>query len=186
LLSRKSGAPLFLGKWSRLLIELNRSPHHPQLWSEYSKPLTASAKWQLFEKYYLPHWHAVTSTIRRMTAKGGTALHIAVHSFTPVWKGHRRQADIGLLYDPARVREAAFCNRWKSVLVQQASDLRVRMNYPYRGTADGLTTQLRKLFGADRYLGIEIEVNQHFPLGPGRNWKRMMALVASSLEQALV
>jgi predicted N-formylglutamate amidohydrolase len=185
LLSRRFGAPLFLGKWSRLLIELNRSPHHPHLWSEYSKALPACAKRDLFEQYHRAHWQAVQSAIRRMTGKGGTAVHIGVHSFTPVWKGDRRRADIGLLYDPGRGKEAAFCARWQRALVRQAPNLRVRMNYPYRGTADGLTTQLRKLFAGSRYLGIEIEINQRFPLGSRADWIKTMALIASSLDEVL-
>lgn len=38
--------------------------------------------------------------------------------------------------------------------------LRVRMNYPYRGNADGHTTSLRRMLPDARYLGIEIELNQ--------------------------
>ena len=37
--------------------------------------------------------------------------------------------------------------------------MKVRFNYPYKGTSDGLTTTLRKKFGP-RYVGIEIEINQ--------------------------
>jgi predicted N-formylglutamate amidohydrolase len=36
---------------------------------------------------------------------------------------------------------------------------RVRLNYPYHGASDGLTTSLRRTFGP-RYLGVEIELNQ--------------------------
>ena len=38
-LSRHFKAPLVLAQWSRLLVELNRSLHHPRLWSEFSRPL---------------------------------------------------------------------------------------------------------------------------------------------------
>jgi hypothetical protein len=36
----------------------------------------------------------------------------------------------------------------------------VRRNYPYLGRSDGLTTYLRRRFDRDRYVGVEIEVNQ--------------------------
>jgi hypothetical protein len=39
--------------------------------------------------------------------------------------------------------------------------MKVRFNYPYKGTSDGLTTTLRKKFGP-QYVGIEIEINQKF------------------------
>jgi hypothetical protein len=38
--------------------------------------------------------------------------------------------------------------------------LRVRRNYPYLGTADGLVSFLRKEFSSELYIGIEIELNQ--------------------------
>jgi len=42
----------------------------------------------------------------------------------------------------------------------EAQGLRVRMNYPYSGTSDGFTTQLRKQLPAARYAALEIETNQ--------------------------
>ena len=36
----------------------------------------------------------------------------------------------------------------------------LRRNSPYRGTADGLTTALRRRYPANRYIGIEVEMNQ--------------------------
>ena len=70
-----------------------------------------------------------------------------------------RDADIGFLYDPARRYERKFCREWRKKLVANKDLWRVRMNYPYRGTADGLTTYLRKKMKGT-YLGIEVEINQ--------------------------
>jgi hypothetical protein len=36
----------------------------------------------------------------------------------------------------------------------------VRRNAPYRGDSDGLTSALRRERSAERYLGIELELNQ--------------------------
>ena len=46
--------------------------------------------------------------LRAAVAARKQVLHVAVHSFTPVLHGERRNADVGLLYDPARPRERAF------------------------------------------------------------------------------
>ena len=70
-----------------------------------------------------------------------------------------RTADIGLLYDPARWREKAFCSVWRDSLLNLAPAMRIRRNYPYQGRSDGLATSLRRKFPR-RYLGIELEVNQ--------------------------
>jgi hypothetical protein len=59
------------------------------------------------------------------------------------------------------------------------------MNYPYRGTADGLPTTLRRAHPDARYAGIEIEVNQRFPRRGGAAWARLRRILASSLVRAL-
>jgi hypothetical protein len=52
------------------------------------------------------------------------------------------------------------CERWSRELRISRPELRVRLNYPYRGTSDGLTTALRREHAAASYIGIEIEMNQ--------------------------
>lgn len=177
-------APLFPGKWSRLLIELNRSPHHYRLWSEFSRALPAATKARLLKDYYHRHRLTVETAIRRHQSSGRPVLHLGLHSFTPVLAGTTRRADIGLLYDPHRRAERDFCDRWKRLLENHDSDLVVRRNYPYRGVADGLTTHLRKQFNERRYLGIELEVNQRFPTSNRILWVKLMKVIAETLGAA--
>jgi predicted N-formylglutamate amidohydrolase len=87
-------------------------------------------------------------------------IHLSIHSFTPELSGVVRDADIGLLYDPARRYEKKLCREWrKKIITINPAIGRVRMNYPYRGTSDGFTTYLRKKMKGS-YLGIEVEINQ--------------------------
>ena len=95
-------------------------------------------------------------------ARSGLVAHVAVHSFTPVLKGVVRETDIGLLYDPRRSIETDFCNLWKKNIGKLNGTLRVRMNYPFKGYNDGLTTGMRKNFNNNEYIGIELEINQKF------------------------
>ena len=67
---------------------------------------------------------------------------------------------MGLLYDPKRHHEQAIAKRWKRRLLEQMPTYRVRMNYPYRGNGDGLTTALRQRYAEEDYLGFEVESNQ--------------------------
>jgi hypothetical protein len=46
------------------------------------------------------------------------------------------------------------------LLQPRIPELRIRCNYPYRGTADGLVRSLRHRFSYQDYLGLELEVNQ--------------------------
>ncbi|MBI1176770.1 N-formylglutamate amidohydrolase [bacterium] len=184
-LARHFDAPLWIGKWSRLLIELNRSPWHPNLWSEFSKDLSTSEKADLIASYYAPYRSGIETAIKRCLASTHSVLHISLHSFTPMLNGERRRADVGFLYDPRRIREKQFCRAWISELSRAESRLTVRRNYPYRGVADGLTTHLRRLLPDGRYLGIELEVNQRHPLGNSANWRHLIKTLAMTLEQVI-
>ena len=147
---------------SRLLIELNRSLHHKNLFSEFTKNLSEQEKERIIAQYYLPYRNAVEDKIRSFASKNHTVIHISVHSFTPELNGEIRNTDIGLLFDSRRKTERGFCEKWKTNFSSISKDLRVRYNYPYLGKADGFTTYLRKQFKEADYLGIELEINQRY------------------------
>lgn len=151
------GNAAFAVTTTRLLIDTNRSLHHPRVFSEFTRPLPAALRADIVARWWRPWREAVAGTIAAWLESGEPARHISVHSFTPVLGGHIRNADLGLLYDPARTAERAFCLRWQALLEQRG--WRVRRNYPYRGTADGHTTALRRQF-PQGYAGIELELNQ--------------------------
>ena len=146
---------------SRLLIELNRSLHHPNLFSNFTKKLPKSDKETLINSHYLVYRNAVENTIKRWICENETVLHLSIHSFTPILNNEKRNCDIGLLYDSKRINEKIFCASFKNEILAINPTLKVRSNYPYLGSADGFTTYLRKQFKSN-YLGIEIEINQKF------------------------
>ncbi len=145
---------------SRLLIELNRSPHHKKLFSEITKPLNEETKQYIIDNYYKSYRTDVETKIEKFIKKRNRVIHISFHSFTPELNGKVRNADIGLLYDPQSEQEKEFCKIWKQEIMKLNKELKVRLNYPYLGIADGLTSYLRKKFGYKFYGGIEIEINQ--------------------------
>jgi predicted N-formylglutamate amidohydrolase len=148
---------------SRLLIELNRSLHHKNLFSEYSKGLSKTEKENLIQSYYLVYRNKVEKEIQSFIEAGELVLHLSVHSFTPVLNEDIRNCDIGLLFDSRRSSEKQFCKSFKADLVKENPKYRVRFNYPYLGKADGFTTYLRKQF-PENYMGIELEINQKFSI----------------------
>jgi predicted N-formylglutamate amidohydrolase len=167
-LARELEAPLHAAEVSRLLVDLNRSQRSPTLFSEISRQLPAAERAAILRRYYDPYREAVTRSVAE-GLRGGRVLHLSVHSFTPELRGVVRRADIGLLYDPARPAEAEFCRRWQAAIIRLDPALRVRRNYPYRGVSDCLVSTLRRQFAGERYLGLEIEVNQKLPQDePGR------------------
>jgi len=164
----------FCATTSRLLIDFNRSLHHPQVLSRHSRALPAAARADIVARWWRPWRESVVATIEQWLGEGAQVRHVSVHSFTPVLGIDVRNADIGLLYDPARAAEARFCRHWQRLL--RGRGWRVRRNYPYRGVADGHTTALRKRF-PEGYLGIELELNQ--ALFPGRREALLRDLVST-------
>ncbi|MGR9108776.1 MAG: N-formylglutamate amidohydrolase, partial [Gammaproteobacteria bacterium] len=94
-------APLFSSEYSRLLVDLNRSRHHRELMSSVTRALPPAFREQILDQYYLPYRLRVEAAIAGLLARFGRAWHVSVHSFTPVLDGKVRQADLGILYDPA-------------------------------------------------------------------------------------
>jgi predicted N-formylglutamate amidohydrolase len=164
--ARALGADFHEGKWSRLVVDLNRSVDHRNLVAEtsFGIQIPGNAELGIAEKerriraYHEPYRRAVVQSLARIAEQLGTCVHLSVHSFTPIVNGERRDADVGLLYDPSRPNERSLAKRWAKML--STSGFRVRLNYPYRGTADGFTKDLRELFPASRYTGLELELNQ--------------------------
>jgi len=160
-------APCFVAEVTRLLVDLNRSPHNPAVFSEVTGALPRGERDALIERYHRPHRSCVEQSVREALEQGVDVLHLGVHSFTPVLDGRERRTDLSLLYDPARLAERALADGWTRALTAALPGWRVRRNTPYKGASDGLTTTLRRSFPDPRYMGIEIEVNQRFVRADG-------------------
>lgn len=164
--ARHFGCPYHEGKYSRLLIDLNRSPHHPKLTPRVAfgirvpgnAGLTREERRDRLDRYYRPYREAVTRDVERTLAREVACLHFSVHSFTPRLGECERRTDVGILYDPASRLELGLADRLVATLRGYGFD--VRRNYPYRGTADGVTEFFRRAFAGRSYLGIELEFNQ--------------------------
>jgi predicted N-formylglutamate amidohydrolase len=179
-LARELKAPLHAAEVSRLLVDLNRSRRSPTLFSEITRQLPPGEREAILRRYYDPYREAVAQSVAEGLRNGGV-LHLSVHSFTPELHGAVRRADIGLLYAPTRPAETEFCRRWQATIACLDPALRVRRNYPYRGVSDCLVTTLRRQFAGERYLGVEIEVNQKLPQGEPGRWRQVQRVLLDSL-----
>lgn len=159
-LSRALQAPLYASETTRLLVDLNRSLDQPTLFSEITRKLPGAVREKILANYYRPYRDEVEKAVASAIAQGRRVLHISSHSFTPVLDGKARETEIGLLYDPARTSERSLCDAWLEELQRALPDMRVRLNYPYRGTSDGLTAHIRTRHAGDTYAGLELEINQ--------------------------
>jgi len=162
---------------TRLLIETNRSLNSPQLFSEFSLPLESEKKLELINEFYHTYRDGVEEEINHLSKP---VIHVPVHSFTPKWEGNERQVDIGLLFDPSRKLEVAFCEQWKTNLEEILPQYNVKFNEPYKGTDDGFTTHLRTVFPNNAYAGIELEINQKY------NETKELTVLQSALLKSLL
>jgi len=185
LVQRRLKAPLLAARYSRLLVDLNRSPGHARLFSPAVRALPPAERERILAHCYRPYRDELRARVAVAIASGWRVLHLSVHSFTPVLDGITRRCDIGLLYDPERAEEKTLCQRWQQELAVQDPTLVVRRNYPYRGTMDGLVTALRREFPRGAYAGIELEINQRHALGPRTRWLRLLDELAVTLARTL-
>jgi predicted N-formylglutamate amidohydrolase len=183
LMARRLDVPLLATRWSRLLVESNRSPSNPRIWSRFTRELPREERRSILDRYWRPHREEVEEAVLEAIGRGERVVHVAVHSFTPVLDGQARNADVAFLYDSKRARETQLARRWSTLLRDDSPELRVRFNYPYRGCTDGLATWLRRRHPAPRYLGFELEVNQARAAAPG--WRSVGEALAASLAEAL-
>jgi predicted N-formylglutamate amidohydrolase len=183
-LARTLDAPLVLGRISRLVVDLNRSPGNRNRWSDASRVLPAEVRQQLIQRYHRPHWDAVHGLVAAERDAGRRVIHVGVHSFTPTRRGVERPMDVAFLYDPARAFEVAVVRAWRTALRRAAPDLVVHRNAPYRGVDDGLTRALRRRFADRDYAGIELELNQR-RLRRGRFPPELVRVILLSLREVL-
>ncbi len=184
-LARKLDVPLYAASISRLVVDLNRSPSHRGLFSSVTGDCSGLERKHILDRYYTPYRREVEQAVSRHLKSRLALTHVSVHSFTPVLNGHRRNADIGILYNPDRAREAIFAQRLRLALLETDPDLCVRCNYPYRGSADGFTTWLRRLTPQSLYTGIELELNQSIVAKPAARWVALRDQVRTALRTAL-
>jgi predicted N-formylglutamate amidohydrolase len=178
-------APLVVSKVSRLLVDLNRSIGHPKLHHEVISQLPSELRSIILRQYYHPYRTQVERLVRQAIFNHGQVVHLSSHSFTPEMNGEIRNADIGLLYDPARLYEVSICEQWKLALSEYVPELSVRRNYPYKGKGDGLTRWLRQHLTFDTYIGIELEINQKHIIKRGRHWPALRKMIIKSFRMAL-
>lgn len=166
ILAHRLGAAHFAGRYTRLLIDLNRSRGSKNLIPKErlgyniaeNRTLSRKGREERIEKYYRPYRDVVEAAVREALAAEGTCLHLSVHTFVPDLEDEVRHADVGILYDPRRRNERGFAERMRDALI--ALSVPTRLNYPRSGTSDAFTTHLRGRFPKMKYAGIQLEVNQ--------------------------
>ncbi len=107
-ISKKTSVPLSIFPVSRLLIEGNRYLDKSLFSEAFTAKLPPEERSLLKEKYWQSHIDVVCNRIKSFS--GTPVLHVAIHSFTPVFNKVVRQTDLGILFDPKRPQEKILAN----------------------------------------------------------------------------
>jgi predicted N-formylglutamate amidohydrolase len=162
LLGEALGATTTLQTYSRLVIDCNRSPEVPSSILELSENtpipgnigLSVEARQARLDEIFTPYHDRLADLLDARARDGRRTLLIAMHSFTPVFKGERRRWHAGVLYnrDPRLARPLLD-------LLRAEGDLIVGDNEPYF-VAD-LTDYTVPVHGERRGLPhVEVEIRQ--------------------------
>jgi predicted N-formylglutamate amidohydrolase len=133
-LADKLDAFLILQTYSRLAIDCNRSPEVASsicVLSELTeipgnRNLSAAQRQMRAAEIFEPYQARIVAELDRRKAQGRPTVLIAMHSFTPVYKGVARPWHIGVLYN----RDPSFAHILRDLLKTEG-DLVVGDNEPY-------------------------------------------------------
>ncbi|MCR4377894.1 MAG: N-formylglutamate amidohydrolase [Rhodospirillales bacterium] len=155
-MSAKLDAPLVAHRVSRLVYDCNRAPNAldaiPDI-SEYQKipgnvGLSAADRQARTVRYYAPFCDTLSACLKKRVLP----VLITVHSFTPVYKGQRRDVEIGILHD----RDSRLADEILKCAGRN-SDRKVMRNLPY-GPEDGVTFTLVRHALPYGLLNVMIEI----------------------------
>jgi predicted N-formylglutamate amidohydrolase len=173
------GGWALLSRFSRLLCDPNRGPDDPTLvltdvdegavgFNRRGPTALRSADARV-ARFHVPFHAALDATLRRARPR----LLLSVHTFTPVFRGHRRPMEAGVLFD----RHDDLAERLIDAL--RAQGLRTEANAPYSGK-DGLIYSAQRHGLAHGLPYLELEVRQDLVAG-----HRGARAVARTLVRAL-
>ena len=161
-LSEALDAAAVLQAYSRLVIDCNRRPDRDSSIPTVSE-LTAipgNAAIRPAERearrraIFLPYHRRIAELLDHRKATGRRTVLVAMHSFTPVFKGETRRIDVGVLYN----RDARLADIMLELL-RADGDLVVGDNAPYAIT--GASDYTVPVHGEERGLAhVEIEIRQ--------------------------
>lgn len=153
-------APLVLQRYSRLVYDCNRPPDASDAIPAVSEntdipanqKLTPAEKLARIREIYRPFHDALATILDGRASQGLASVVVTIHSFTPIYKGVRRQLDLGILHDHDRRFADAMLARLGSI-----NEIKVRRNEPY-GPQDGVCHTLNLHAGVRglRHAMIEI------------------------------
>jgi len=186
-LARLMDAPLVHATVSRLVLDVNRDPAHAGSIVTISEDtqipgnvgLAAAERLRRVRTIYDPYHERLAGTIGAQLARHPDLAVVAVHSFTPVWRGLARPWHIGVLSDHDRRMADPLL-----ALLRGERDLTVGDNEPY-APSDGVYHTLERHCNARNLRSVLLEVRADLIGEPASvdRWAARLARALGSLEK---
>lgn len=175
-------APLLHQRYSRLVIDCNRRPEAPDAIVTVSEEtevpgnigLSEAARRQRVKEIFEPYHRAALDVITARKQDNTPPIHIAMHSFTPVFKGYRRPWDLGILYD----RHTELASRMLDYF-RRETDLVLGDNEPYGINRDN-DFSIPVLGDGCGLVNVELEIRQDLIATP-ESARHFAGIVAAAL-----
>jgi predicted N-formylglutamate amidohydrolase len=178
-LSHLLDSPVILQSYSRLVIDCNRDPKVPSSIPEISETtgipgnrgLTEAKRAARLEAIFRPYHDAIAAALDNRAAASRASVLVALHSFTPMFKGIWRPWHVAVLFN----RDSRLAHPLAELL-RAEGELTVGENEPYRVT--DLTDYTVPVHGERRGLPhVEIEIRQDLITEPAgqREWAERLA-----------
>jgi predicted N-formylglutamate amidohydrolase len=178
--SRHLNATAVGGRFSRLVVDLNRDPNDATLIRKevegtalpFNARVSPREAGRRVLRVHAPYHAEIDRQVARRTAKGVRPFLLSFHSFTPFLHPRRRRFDAGVLYsDHARLG-----GRLGRELARQGFS--VRYNRPYSGR-EGLIYAVARHGSNHQVPYLELEINQR-SLGTPADRRRIGRRVAAA------
>ena len=164
-LAEQLGCDYLENRFSAGLVDVTRSSRHRHVFPSTTRRWTVEKRQQLINDIHQPYRDQIEHVLGQIIARFGFVVHLSVRSF-PLRNGNKiNRTDVGLLYNPSCEDEVDFCLDWIDEIYDIVPNVRVRRNYPRRGTTESLITAMRSRFTPPgdmqgKYIGIEMMLNQ--------------------------
>lgn len=186
LLSRMLDVPFIEQRYSRLVIDCNRSLDDPASIAPVSdgvrvpgnQGLDPAAVEARRAEVFAPYHAAITRLIAERSSRGVPTILVALHSFTPVLAGKPRPWDIGVMHERGDTRFA----RAVLVALQREPGWRIGDNQPYALDSTDFSVPHHAYPAALPY--VEIETSHACLAGPTR-MRKVARLLAPALLEAV-
>jgi len=158
------GAPAVLSRFSRLIVDPNRSLDSDTLFRTHAEgravrmnaELSDAAKSERLDRFYLPYHRAFSRMVEETES---APVVFAIHSFTPLYEGDPRPMEVAVLFDKAD----DLAHRLGADM--EAGGLKVAYNAPYSGKAGMMHAVERHAMEFGRE-AVELEVRQDLVVDP--------------------